>query len=1041
MDDNNRSNKNQNPEETESAEFTTSAVASQDELKIINDENNFAEILNVDFADFADFDETETETKSENDFEEAAEFEIDDKDFLKDKKNGYTKDISDISDNSASRKKRKIRYLPVHICAFAIPFILMLIAFNTIKIFPFGDRQIMVVDSWHQYYPFLQELQYKLTNGQSLLYSWNTGAGTNFWALMSYYASTPLYLLSVLFPEEYLREFMMLATIIKISCSGLFFSIYLRGLHSHDFRKKTESLESKKFCSLNNGFIIFGFSVLYAVSAYAVGYYWCIMWLDCMALLPLIVLGLERLIDSGKYRLYIISLGITVVCNYYIAIFVCEFIALYYIVLYFTKIKKPSLLGFVSKTIKVVGASIVGVGLSMFMLLPTFLWFGNTGNAGSTFSRAVTTYNSILDIVTNLLPNTKPAVRAGLPNIACGMIVLIFAGMYFLNKKIRTREKLFVGGFLVFMLFSFNMNILDYYWHGLHFPNEIPYRQAFVFTFVLVTMAYKSYATFDGENINKNTVFKFCLCIFGYLILAEQWYKSSDKKDVFDFKVFYVAIAILIVYMIVLMLFKHNKISKNYLAVILMFAMIFEGGMSAVKGASTTGTSDRVSYPPSKENIQSAVKEIYEKDEEQFFRLEMSRWYSTNDPALYRYRGISQFSSEANSRFARSLEILGIAATVPSNRFLYSSATPVFNMLMSIKYLMAREDDWQHDLNSAVFTEMYDMRQATKDEMDGYETNAVNVYRNKYWLPLGFIVSEDIKELSVNEPNIFITQNDLMKKAAGITEDVFKSIMQTSSDNINLTENYSKYGVYTYSMTDKSRVGNVNHVYTNDITQQVYIYLKSTRSKNASVSINGNSKSYEVNRGITIDCGIVSSGQDINVSFEIEASDTGSFHIFVVGFNEAVFKDGYDILRQGALDVEHFKDTNIKGMVTAYEDGIFFTSIPYDKGWNLKIDGKKVEINPKSEAEINDIANAQNSDGQPMKKTDIREINKITDGFITAPISEGTHEIELYYITEGLIPGILITLLSVMIIVGLELLFMYSKKQNNKKQISEEVKY
>ena len=67
------------------------------------------------------------------------------------------------------RPARKMKYQTAHILAFAAPFILMLTAFYTVEIFPFGDKQIMVVDSWHQYYPFLQELHHKLTNFESLL--------------------------------------------------------------------------------------------------------------------------------------------------------------------------------------------------------------------------------------------------------------------------------------------------------------------------------------------------------------------------------------------------------------------------------------------------------------------------------------------------------------------------------------------------------------------------------------------------------------------------------------------------------------------------------------------------------------------------------------------------------------------------------------------------------------------------------------------------------------------------------------------------------
>ena len=965
-----------------------------------SDNENIQEELRK-INDFNGFDETE-EAEEIEEIEEAEEVE-------------ETKEIAEIAPVLTENKKMK--YLPIHILAFTVPFILMLTAFYTVKIFPFGDRQIMVVDSWHQYYPFLQELQNKLQNWESLLYSWNTGAGTNFLTLIAYYASTPLYLFSVFVPQEYLREFMMIITVVKISSSGLFFSVYLRNIYIN------KQIEDKKYCPIHKGFAIIGFSSLYALSAYAAGYYWCVMWLDCMALLPLIILGLERFIEEGKYKLYVISLGLTVICDYYIAIFVCIFIALYYTVVYFSKTENPNFKKFINKTIKTIGLSVLGVGLAMFMLLPAYLWFGNTGNSGSTFSRDITTYNTLLDILTNLLPNTTPNQRAmaGLPNIACGFLSVIFAGLYFMNSKIKLREKFLTAGFLTFMLLCFNLNILDYFWHGMHFPNEIPYRQSFVFSFVLVTMAYKAYINFDAENINKNTVIKFCLSLFAFIIVAEQWYKSGDK---FDFKVFYAAIAILAVYMAVLTLYKSGRISKNYFAVILMFAMIFESGMSAVKGASVNAPSERSSYAPSKENIQETIADIYESDNDKFFRLEMSRWFSTNDPALYGYRGISQFSSVANSRFARTLEILGIAATISSNRFLYSSATPVFNAFMSLKYIMARDETSQYTMNSTVFDEY--LRNMTLDE-NNEETHAVTSYKNKYWLPLGFLVSDMINEVKINEQNIFITQNELMKKASGITGDVFKSIYQSSESNENLSESRGEYGVYSYSMTDPSKKGMVKHIYTNEKKQQVYIYLKSTRtpsSKAAEVSVNGEKKNYEINRGITIDCGNVLAGQDIKVNFEVDAGSSGSFYLFVVGFDEEEFKKGYDVLNTDTFDISDFKDTKIEGTLNARGDGIFFTSIPYDKGWNLKIDGKKVEINPLSAAEINDVPKETGD-----KKPDERQIKKITDGFVTAPVTAGEHTIELYYITEGLIPGAVISLLCAAVLTGLEIFKKKFKKQ------------
>ena len=68
---------------------------------------------------------------------------------------------------------------------------------------PFGDQQILVVDFWHQYYPFLRLLHEKLQHGGSLLYTWDSGLGSNFVSIFAYYAASPLNLLTALVPKHF----------------------------------------------------------------------------------------------------------------------------------------------------------------------------------------------------------------------------------------------------------------------------------------------------------------------------------------------------------------------------------------------------------------------------------------------------------------------------------------------------------------------------------------------------------------------------------------------------------------------------------------------------------------------------------------------------------------------------------------------------------------------------------------------------------------------------------------------------------------------
>ena len=114
------------------------------------------------------------------------------------------------------------------ILAFLIPFLVMLAIFIKNEVYPAGDKQLLIIDFWHQYFPFTSEMQDKLQNGGSLFYSLRSGWGQNFLGIMSYYTASPLNFLSLLIPETHLREFLALFVCIKVGCAGLFMGMYLK---------------------------------------------------------------------------------------------------------------------------------------------------------------------------------------------------------------------------------------------------------------------------------------------------------------------------------------------------------------------------------------------------------------------------------------------------------------------------------------------------------------------------------------------------------------------------------------------------------------------------------------------------------------------------------------------------------------------------------------------------------------------------------------------------------------------------------------------
>ncbi len=65
--------------------------------------------------------------------------------------------------------------------------------------------------------------------------------------------------------------------------------------------------------------------------SYAVAYAQNIMWHDVLLLLPLVVVGLDNILEGRRGGLYIAALALSVFANFYIAFMVCIFLVLYFV--------------------------------------------------------------------------------------------------------------------------------------------------------------------------------------------------------------------------------------------------------------------------------------------------------------------------------------------------------------------------------------------------------------------------------------------------------------------------------------------------------------------------------------------------------------------------------------------------------------------------------------------------------------------------------------------------------------------------------------
>ncbi len=833
------------------------------------------------------------------------------------------------------------------ILAFFVPVILMFAAFASAEFYPFGENQAAVIDMYHQYFPFISELHQKLQSGGSLLYTWNGGLGTNFLTLISYYAASPLYFLTIFVPDAYLMEAVTVIILIKIGMASACMAIYLRSMHGR--------------CDCGT----VAFSVLYGLCAYVMGYYWCLMWLDTVVLLPLCMLGLNRLLDQGRIKLYTLSIAALMITNYYTGGMVCIFIFFYYPILYFSRDIRRGVKGCLEVTGKAVLCSVTGIFIAGMTLFPTFLNMQNTYYIDSEMPEDSSFYHSLLDLVTNLLPETELTVREGLPNIYCGLICFMLVILFMLLKRVSIRRKLLNCGFLAFLFLSLNWNKLDFVWHGFHFPNQLPFRYSFVVSFLLVILAYEAFL-----NIREISGKQIGILVAGaavYILLAQKLYEET-----FSAEFVYVCLLLLLLYGAFLAAYRTGLYHEPAMCLLLLLLVCGEMVNHTAAAVDKVSYTNRAEYFAESKEVKELVQDTREKDRG-LYRMEVANPLILNSPMLYHYPGISEFSSTVNGNVSYLMEHIGLEAEDVKNRYNYVMTTPVANAVLGVKYIISKGQPIENHSELTL--------------AGGKELTCL--YENQYALPIGYMANQDVLDTwDYSQENPFQVLNDFVELAAGEVAPVFRSVgtPEISGTHVSLGEYYDGY----VDCSAEGEEPDAQLVFTITEEQPIYVFVEAEGAESISAETEtGEPVQLKEDCGAVVSLGTCKAGETVTINIIYEGESAGGITARVCGLDQQAWDRAYGELAAGGLTTENFDDTHVKGRITAKEDGVFLTSIPYEKGWSLKVDGKEQEIDP------------------------------LADALVAVPMKAGEHTVELTYLPDGLIPGSVVSLCGIGILIAL----------------------
>ena len=747
--------------------------------------------------------------------------------------------------------------------------------------------------------------------------------------LISYYLASPLYLLSVIVPDGWVLEYYCLLLPIRLGLAGLFFAIFLK----NTFKREDLSVAL--------------FAAFYALCAWALGYQWNVMWLDTFALTPLVVLGAVRVLEQRKFILYTLTLFLAVYANYYIGFFVCIFVLLVCIcweICRWRGFKK-----FFGDIGMMLLFSVLAVGMTAILELPALAALQNTQSSVNKFPTGFDinigedTWRGLLDamgqVAGNMGGGLETTFKEGLPNVYTGVGTLALAFLYLMAREVKLRDKICAVLMLLFLMLSFIIRQLDYIWHGFHFTNMIPYRFSFLYSFVMLYMAYRAWTLRHSfkvwqvvlagvlsagllcfsESLSDPVflVYNGCMLLLycgfmGYTVMEKKLPEDADDEDA--------------------EIWQEERMERRsngalYLAIILCAELV----MNLVNfGVRFPGTSVAF-YPRGTEYSASMIRYMHEREEETlFYRAETTHSQTLNDGSLNDYHGISTFTSSANVKVTEFMRCLGYGAKNTYNRYCYEEASPVSDLFLGIKYMIDRES---RDRASSIY-----------EHIHTYGT--VSLLKNTAYLPLGFLTEWDLADLTFDNENDFYFQNELFCSATGLDKRVWHPMeandLEISGNDVYVNDLYGDgYVTYSGAITNSS----VSYVYTADREGFFCVQLDCPKRNDVTILIN-DSVVMEENLSLEqmLAVGDVVPGDRVELRFGCKDGETGSMTIGAAILDNDVYREGWEILSASTLELTKFTNTRVKGNIDCDRDGLLYTSIPQNGNWSVKVDGEPAEI-------------------------------------------------------------------------------------------------
>jgi len=771
--------------------------------------------------------------------------------------------------------------------------------FAVFKVFPFGINTVSWCDMNQQTIPLLMDFKDILDGKSGFFYSTANAGGMNFWGVFLFFLASPLYLTVKFVEKSHLIYLVNILLAVKLALSALTASVY--------FNKKHKRLK-KEFSVV--------LSVMYSLCGYGIMYCQTLVWLDIMALFPLLVLSVDRLCRKNKPLMYGVILSLMMCICFYLS----------YMIVIYLLLAVPLYIAFCSKkserkkvSFSFLFSSIVSAFITAPVWLCAFLQTSQSARGGSAVSEIM----------------LKPLFENG-ANKLCILIstALCFAVLPFFvrSRLLKNKNVKYNLILLLFLMIPVFIDPINKMWHTGSYQS-FPLRYGFIVVFtMLVICGYYFESVAENTANSRGIMFTLLAVSCGYILLSvyavfakkEQLSSFTENLrtdgEAFVYLLIFSSVAFLL-YIICISVQRKRLIGSRGMSLLMMLIFSAEAFLSM---------SVNIGYAVSDGGVlESCQPLVYDSSEQPYYRTKTEKKYlHVNMVGGLGYNSFSHYTSLTNEDYMFAMKKLGYSSywmEVGSN-----GGTVLTDALMAVRYSLGGYFD---------FESYYEVTNL-EGELERGESSI--------YCPVG-IASDNPCDMfeTLGDSSRVDTQRKLAKNYFGSDKMIHEYKPDFTADgkfeykdskyNISVDKNKNAICQLRYSIDIKGR----QTLYF-DVFDRLSNALYENYYNAADIYVNGNAVA--TNYPTQKNNGIVTLGEFENTTAEIlviinKDISVRSFGVF--GIDTNALKQSVDTI--DGCDFYQNK-SKLTAEYTSDKEKYLYMSIPYDKGLKAFVNGNRTDL-------------------------------------------------------------------------------------------------